>query len=65
VNGSSGWPRKAAKDDPLPQMIYRIPRELGHPVLIDVPLQIKQFAFARLGALIKWGSRFRLPACLR
>ena len=42
------------------------PRELGKPVLLDVPLQIKHIAFARLMVrFIKWGSRFRLPACLQ
>ena len=44
----------------------RIPRELGKPVLLDAPLQIKHIAFAGLMVrFIKWGNRFRLPACLR
>ena len=52
------------QDDPLPQTLYRIPRELGMPVLLDVPLQIKHIAFARLMVrFIKCGSRFRLPGC--
>lgn len=45
-------------------VLYRIPRELGKPVLLDVPLQIKHIAFARLMVrFIKCGSRFRLPGC--
>ena len=53
------------QDAPLPQTLYRIPRELGKPVLLDAPLHIKHIAFASLVRFIKWGSRFRLPACLR
>jgi hypothetical protein len=46
--------------NPLPQTLYRIPREVGKPVLLDVPLQIKHIAFAKIdGALHQWGSRFR------
>jgi len=49
------------QDDPLPQTLYSNPRELGKPVLLDVPLQTKHIAFARLMVrFIKWGSRFRL-----
>ncbi len=29
------------QDDPLPQTLYRIPREPEKPVLLDVPLRIR------------------------
>jgi len=46
------------QDDPLPQTLYRIPRELGKPLLLDVLLQIKHIAFREIdGALIKCACR--------
>jgi BlaI family transcriptional regulator, penicillinase repressor len=45
------------QDAPFPQTLYRIPQELGKPVLLDAPLQIKHIAFARLMVrFIKWAA---------